>query len=116
MIHIQLFYNFSKQLLHQQQHPRQQQLQTTAHSGQSITGNNDDHDDNHNHDDLYDYLDIMILMMICCRSVGKVKEAEQIEAQIRQKSGGGGGGGQYPPAGGAPGQYYQPQVSEHVHV
>ena len=55
--------------------------------------------------------------MICCRSVGKVKEAEQIEAQIRQKSGGGGGGGgQYPPAGGAPGQYYQPQVSEHVHV
>ena len=47
------------------------------------------------------------------RSMGKTKEAEQIEAQIRAKNGGGGGA---PPA--APGQpqpyvsqqqYYQPQ-------
>ena len=47
------------------------------------------------------------------RSIGKLKEAEQIEAQIRAKNGGGGGA---PPA--APGQpqpyvsqqqYYQPQ-------
>jgi len=43
------------------------------------------------------------------RSIGKVKEAEQIESQIRAKNGGGApAGGQPQPYGGQP-QYYQPQ-------